>query len=232
MIIPPDPGWVYQTLYSHFGPQGWWPAEDSLEVIAGAVLVQNTSWRNAARAVRQLRTQVGFEPGDILAVEEHELARMICAAGTFRVKARRLRAVFHFLQENGSVDGLSVWPTPSLRRALLTVHGIGPETAEAILLYAFQRPVFVVDAYARRLFARLGIDAADAPYNDFSSWMQSRLLPDVALMNELHALVVKQCKDVCRRQPRCESCSVSAGCAFWEDRRQRLPEGIAGSDSR
>lgn len=207
-----DPAWVLETLLRAYGPQHWWPADSRLEVIAGAVLVQNTAWRNAEHAVRRLRERIGLESAQVLSAGENALADAVRPAGTFRVKARRLLAVHRFLADNGSVQGLSRWPTLVLRNALLQVHGVGPETADAMLLYAFGRPVFIADAYAQRLFGRLGTEAAGGDYQQLADWVELQLEAEAEPLNELHALVVRHCKDVCMRVPECGRCCLAAHC--------------------
>jgi endonuclease-3 related protein len=176
----------------------------------GAILTQNTAWSNAARALAGLRERGLLELEPLLALEHTALEELLRPAGTFRVKARRLRAFLGFVREElgGRVETLERGDARAWRRRLLQVQGIGPETADAILLYAAQRPVFVVDAYTRRICARLGLTAPDASYQELQSLFTSRLRPDAALFNDYHAQLVRLAKQACRAQPLCPRCPL------------------------
>ncbi|WP_026289627.1 endonuclease III domain-containing protein [Thioalkalivibrio sulfidiphilus] len=203
---------VYQLLLEAHGPQHWWPARTRFEVMVGAVLTQNTAWRNVERAIAALKAANALSPEAMLALSDAELARLIRPSGYFNVKARRLKALCRWYLDHGGRRRLRHWPTEKLRASLLSVHGIGPETADDILLYAFDRPVFVIDAYTRRLLGRLGHPYAQASYEDFRVSLESVLGADTELFNEYHALIVAHGKDVCRPKPRCEQCVLSAKC--------------------
>ena len=185
------------ALERRFGPQHWWPARTAYEVAVGAVLTQHTAWANAARAVAALRARRLLHPERIAALSERELAETIRAAGTYRLKARRLQAFTRWLLERfgGRFDGLRRAPLPPLRREMLAIPGLGPETVDAILLYAAGRPVFVADAYARRVLARHGLLRDGAGYEEARSFVEAHLPSDPALFNELHALLVAAGKD-------------------------------------
>jgi endonuclease III related protein len=204
---------VYRRLFDAFGPQHWWPGETPFEVIVGAVLTQNTSWRNVERAIDNLRKADLLDPQALYAVPVEELEELIRPAGYFRVKAARLRSVLEFIVEqyDGSLDAMFAVGLPDLRRQLLAVHGIGPETADAILLYAGRLPSFVVDAYTHRILARHGWIGFDADYHQIQDYVQSGLPQEVPQYNEFHALLVRLGKDFCRKtNPKCAECPLQA----------------------
>lgn len=186
----------------------------------GAVLTQNTAWANVERALAQLSSQVPLAADALLALPEPELAALIRPAGYFNVKARRLRALLEAIVAAGGESALSRLDTASLRELLLDIHGIGPETADDILLYAFDRPVFVVDAYTRRLFERLGLLTGGESYELIRATFEQALGPTAAVLNESHALIVRHAKQVCRaRDPFCTDCCLADICARGRDRR-------------
>ena len=182
---------LYVALARRFGPQRWWPARTPYEVAVGAILTQHTAWTSAARAVAALRARRLLRPEPVAALPEAELAEVIRAAGTYRLKARRLQVFTRWLLERfrGRFDGLRRAPLLALRREMLTIVGLGPETVDAILLYAAGRPVFVADAYARRLLARHGFVPERAGYEDARGFLEAHLPSDPALFNEFHALM-------------------------------------------
>jgi endonuclease III related protein len=202
---------AYRILLDAFGPQHWWPGETDFEMIVGAVLTQNTSWRNVERAIENLRVADLLEPRALYAVPLAELEDLIQPAGYFRVKARRLRSLLRFLVEryDGSLEAMFAVGLPELRRQLLEVHGIGPETADSILLYAGRLPSFVVDAYTHRVFARHGWIDFDADYHQIQDYVQGELPQYVPMYNEFHALLVRLGKDYCRKSdPKCADCPL------------------------
>lgn len=205
---------AYRTLLAHHGPQGWWPAETPFEVMVGAVLVQNTAWKNVERAIANLREAGALSAGKLLALPEAELAQLIRPAGYFNVKAKRLRHLVKWYRERGGMDRLKYRSTASLREALLAVHGVGRETADDILLYAFHRPVFVVDAYTRRLYERLGVMDGNEGYESLRGLTEEALSGSVPDMNEWHALIVAHGKDICRPRPLCGQCPLRDRCDF------------------
>ena len=181
--------------------------------MVGAVLTQNTAWTNVERAIAQLRERVDLAADALLTLPESELASLIQPAGYFNVKARRLRAFCEAFLAAGGEPALSMLETGTLRDLLLGIHGVGPETADDMLLYAFERPVFVIDAYTRRLFERLGVLCGGEPYETLRMRFEQALRPDSALFNEYHALIVHHAKHVCRaRAPRCDACCLVADC--------------------
>lgn len=209
---PPDCRTLLQRLGAYYGPLHWWPAETAFEVMVGAILTQNTAWTNVERAIAALREVDALHPAGMAALAPEELAERIRPSGYFNVKADRLRHLLAFLQERGGIEALANLETGALRTALLGVKGIGPETADDILLYAFQRPVFVVDAYTRRLFERLGRPHARDGYETLRASVEAELGTDVAAFNELHALIVEHGKQRCRPRPLCEGCPLARVC--------------------
>jgi endonuclease III related protein len=220
---------VFDALLAAYGPQHWWPAETAFEVMVGAVLTQNTAWINVERGLERLTERLGgpagLGPVQILALPEPELAECLRPVGYFNVKARRLRSFCADYLDAGGLEGLGRLDTLALRRRLLAVHGVGPETADDMVLYAFHRPVFVVDAYTRRLGGRLGLLDRQAGYETIRHAFEQTLGPDVPLFNEYHALIVRHAKDVCRSKPRCEGCCLRGPCRFRSAEAAGLPTG-------
>jgi endonuclease-3 related protein len=201
----------YDALFAAHGPQHWWPGRTPFEIIVGAILVQNTSWTNVATAIENLRRAKLLTPRAIEKVSTRRLARLIRSSGYFRQKTKKLKNFVRFLRREyqGSLARMFRATTPMLREQLLAVHGIGPETADSILLYAAKHPVFVVDAYTRRLLERHGIAGAKLDYESVRQLFERNLSPDVALYNEFHALIVHTGKHFCRpRDPRCGECPL------------------------
>ncbi len=204
---------TFEALRAAHGPQRWWPAETPFEVMVGAVLTQNTAWVNVERGLARLTALTALAPESILELPEADLADCLRPVGYFNVKARRLRAFCAAFLAQGGLEGLSRLATPALRHRLLAVKGVGPETADDMLLYAFHRPVFVVDAYTRRLFVRLGDLAGNEGYETIRHAFEHALGPDPLLFNEYHALIVRHGKEVCRTRPRCGDCCLADRCA-------------------
>lgn len=208
---------IYDLLLGAYGPQHWWPADSGFEVMVGAVLTQNTAWANVERAIANLRDADWLQPESIASADPARLAELIRPAGYFNVKARRLQSFCRFLLGRGGEGVLAALPTGKLRARLLAVQGIGPETADDMLLYAFERPVFVIDAYTRRLFARLGLITGDEGYETLRAGFERALGADVPLYNQYHALIVAQAKLVCRKRPLCAGCALADTCGFGTD---------------
>ena len=204
---------VYAALFAAYGPRHWWPADSLFEVMVGAILTQNTAWSNVERALQRLRGLVSLDAEAILNLSTEQLADAIRPAGYFNVKAARLQEFCRSYLIAGGLNGLARLDTAALRRYLLAIKGIGPETADDMLLYAFERPVFVVDAYTRRLFQRLGHLSGNEGYEQIRSAFESALGADVVLFNEYHALIVNHAKAVCKTKPRCDQCCLSEHCA-------------------
>ena len=203
---------VFRRLHGAHGPQLWWPGDTRFEIMVGAVLTQNTAWTNVEKAIANLKAAKALTPRAIADAPHRRLAAWLRPSGYFNVKAQRLRAFCRWLLAQGGERALARLSTDKLRAALLGVHGIGPETADDILLYAFDRPVFVIDAYTRRLFRRLGVIEGGEHYEELRELFESRLDRDVPLFNEYHALIVAHAKDVCRPRPRCEGCCLRTMC--------------------
>lgn len=203
---------IYQRLYDSYGPQHWWPGDTPFEIMVGAVLTQNTAWSNVEKAIANLQAHQALDPLVIVSASRGELADWLRPSGYFNVKATRLQQLCRWYLETGGYHSLAQMETEALRQALLSVHGVGPETADDILLYAFERPVFVVDAYTRRLFARLGLFEGAEPYEGMRAAVEGALGQDVRLFNEFHALIVRHAKDVCRVRPRCAGCMLATRC--------------------
>jgi endonuclease III related protein len=201
----------YNSLFTAFGPQHWWPGKTPFEVIVGAILTQNTSWTNVERAISNLRAAGLLSPAAIEKVPLRRLERLIRSSGYFRQKARKLKAFCGFLhgEYGGSLKRMFETPTIVLREKLLGVFGIGPETADSILLYAGDHPVFVVDAYTKRILSRHAWTRENAKYDDVR-WMFEREFPgDVKRFNEFHALIVHTGKNFCRtHDPLCGECPL------------------------
>jgi endonuclease-3 related protein len=201
---------IYSLLLKEFGPQGWWPVggtyfpqkENGFEIILGAVLTQNTSWHNAATALENLRSHGLIDAKKIIGLSNHELALCIKSSGYFNQKADRLKKVCEFYL---SCSRTGIVPS---REELLAIKGIGPETADSILLYAYHVPIFVVDAYTRRLFLRIGHIDEKYTYSKIQDVLTRNLPQNEKLFNEYHALIVKHGKDVCRKKPLCEHCVI------------------------
>jgi endonuclease-3 related protein len=202
---------LYRTLLCAFGPQGWWPGENPFEIAVGAILTQNTNWLNVERAIANLRQEGVLSPPRMALLSRERLASLIRPAGYYNVKADRLR---HFLRYLGDSHGMSMkrltaYAPIRLREELLAVKGIGPETADSILLYAAARPFFVVDAYTRRIFSRHGLIDDGLAYDRLQEFIVRRIPVDTTLYNEFHALLVKVGKEYCRpRLPRCGECPL------------------------
>ncbi|MFA9461967.1 endonuclease III domain-containing protein [Thiohalorhabdus methylotrophus] len=210
---------IHDTLYTAFGTQNWWPADTPFEVAVGAVLTQNTAWTNVERAIAALREADCLAPRAILDTPDEALAAHIRPAGYFNVKAQRLKALCRFLLRecpDGDIAHLAGEPTASLRVRLLAVKGVGEETADSILLYALGHRIFVVDAYTRRIFERLGLLESGLSYTAIQTRFQEALPADRALYNEYHALIVALGKDYCKPKPRCGACPLRASCPAAE----------------
>ena len=202
---------IYDILLGYFGPQGWWPGDSPFEIMVGAVLTQNTNWTNVSRAIDNLKKDslLSFEMLHGLPVEI--LAQKIQPAGYFNLKAARLKNLLNFIAREyvGSLDKLFAVDMHTLREQIMTVKGIGPETADSILLYAGNKPVFVVDAYTHRIFARHNIIAEEDGYYEIQEFFALSLPEDVELFNQYHALIVKLGKEFCKKsKPLCSGCPL------------------------
>ena len=214
---------IYEILLTHFGPQGWWPGDTPFEIMVGAVLTQNTNWVNVSKAIDNLKREnlLAFEKLHDLPVEV--LAEKIKPAGYFNLKASRLKNLLNFISDaySGSLQHMFAMDMYSLREEILTVKGIGPETADSILLYAGNKPVFVVDAYTHRIFARHNIIAEEDGYYEIQEYFLLSLPEEIELFNEYHALIVRLGKEFCKKsKPLCSQCPLGefAGFAYPQDR--------------
>ena len=204
-------GDIYQRLYRSFGPQSWWPGDTPFEVIAGAILTQNTNWQNVAKAIDNLKEARVLTPQKLHSLPLATLARLIRPSGYFNIKAKRLRSFLDFLFKDyqGKLEKMFSRPLDELRGEILSVKGIGPETADSILLYAGGFPVFVVDAYTKRIFSRQKLLSEDMDYHRVQKIFMENLKKDVQLFNEYHALIVRLGKDFCKKtKPKCEACPI------------------------
>ncbi len=201
---------IYNTLYSFFGPQSWWPGDGAFEIAVGAILTQNTNWANVEKAINNLKSHGLLNVNALHEMPANKLASLIRPAGYFNIKAKRLKEFVDFLVTNyrGSMKRMGNKDTHRLREMLLSINGIGPETADSILLYALGKPVFVIDAYTKRVLQRHGLANEKFTYVELQELFHKNLSPDVRLFNEYHALFVKIGKDYCRPKPRCEICPL------------------------
>jgi len=202
---------IYRELFKAFGPQGWWPGDGPFEVLVGAVLAQNTNWGNVERAIQNLKAAGKLSPEGLHRTKLPELAQLIRPAGYFNVKAKRLKNLIDWFFENynGNLKEMFSEKLDPLREGLLSVKGIGRETADSILLYAGDTPSFVVDAYTYRVLSRHLLIPEDSTYEEIKSFFEDNLPKDVQLYNEYHALLVKVGKDYCKpRNPRCRECPL------------------------
>ena len=211
----------YNSMLAKLGSSQWWPGDNPFEIIVGAILTQNTSWTNVEKAINSLKKAKITNAAAMLALEEEYLASLIKSAGYFNLKAKRLKNFLAFLEaeallanaslSDNSFDYLQEYTLETLREKLLAVSGIGPETADSILLYAFNKPSFVIDTYTRRIFSRHGFVEPDMPYDELRDFFMDVLPQEVSLYNEYHALIVRIAKDYClKNKPRCELCPLKA----------------------
>lgn len=202
---------VYERLYSYFGPQGWWPAETPIEVIIGAVLTQNTNWGNVEKAITNMKTADLMSVSKLQSLPIEELAEYIRPSGYFNRKAKRLKNLFQMLENEyeGELDFFLKDSLQGSRENLLSVSGVGPETADSILLYAAQKPVFVIDTYTYRVFSRHQLVEEESDYHRLQQDFMDQLPEDVAIFNEYHALIVAVAKKFCKKtNPHCEECPL------------------------
>lgn len=206
---------VYHSLLSRYGSQHWWPADEPFEVIVGAILTQATAWGNVEKAISNLREAVALNPAILRRLSLEQLAQLIHPCGYYKAKALKLRAFAeHMISYNDSLDGLFALDTDHLRGELLAIYGIGEETADSIILYAARKPVFVIDAYTRRILYRLGLAPEEDDYASLQALFMDNLPHDEALYNEYHALLVRHGKGTCRKRPLCSHCCLCSLCSF------------------
>jgi endonuclease III related protein len=203
---------IYGCLLRHYGPQNWWPGDTAFEMMVGAILTQNTNWGNVEKAIANLKAAGALDPHAINEMPEKRLAELIRPSGYFNIKSRRLKSYINYFVKyyGGDADKMRDAEFNRLREEVLAVNGIGPETADSILLYALGLPTFVVDAYTKRIFSRHGFFPELADYHEVRRFFMDRLPADTKLYNEYHALIVRLAKDKClKRGGRCAICALS-----------------------
>ena len=202
---------IFDKLLAAFGPRHWWPGDSPLEVMIGAVLTQNTSWRNVEKAIDRLKERSLIDMARIAEIDEGELAQVIRPAGYYNIKAKRLKALItgFYPRFGGAMEKTADVSTADLRAYLLSLNGIGPETADSILLYALERPVFVVDAYTRRFLGNHGLTGHGLDYDGIQRFFMDNLPEDTYLFNEYHALIVRLAQGHCRKKPLCVDCPLA-----------------------
>jgi len=202
---------IYKILFDHFGPQYWWPAETRFEVIVGAMLTQNAAWSNVEKAIENLKKEKVLSFDKLLKIKNARLAKLIRPAGYFNVKTKRLKNLLYFIKHNykGNLQAMQKMRLGKIRQELLSVSGVGKETADSIILYALDRPIFVVDAYTKRVLSRHGLASLDSSYDDIANIFVSSLKNSVLLFKEFHALIVRLAKDYCKKtKPLCQGCPL------------------------
>jgi endonuclease-3 related protein len=206
---------IYERLFDHYGPQSWWPADDPFEVIVGAILTQSTAWTNVEQAISNLKAAKGLTPTALYDLPLDRLTQLIRPSGYYNAKALKLKAFADRLHSkyNSDLERLFTLHTATLRPELLSIYGIGEETADSIILYAAGRPIFVIDAYTRRIASRLGLAPEKDSYSAFQALFTENLPHNEGLFNEYHALLVRQGKEVCRKMPRCTLCCLRSLCS-------------------
>jgi len=204
---------IYQQLLACYGPQNWWPAQEPFEVIVGAILTQSAAWGNVEKAITNLKSAEALSAKTLRQISLPELARLIHPCGYYNAKALKLKTFAHWLVGyDDNLDKLFAADTCHLRQQLLSVHGVGPETADSIILYAANKPIFVIDAYTRRIVNRIGLAPDRNSYAAYQELFMNNLPADTRLFNEYHALLVCLAKNVCRSRPLCSQCCLNSIC--------------------
>lgn len=201
---------IYQVLYKAFGPQHWWPGGTPFEVMVGAILTQNTNWSNVEKAITNLKNVKVLDPKKLLKLSNEDLAELIRSTGYFNIKAKRLKNFLRYFVEkyDGSVASMKKVPLEELRAELLGVNGIGQETADSILLYALDKPIFVCDTYTYRILTRHNLACEESTYADLQAIFMDSLENDTKLFNEFHALIVRVGKNYCKPVAKCDECPL------------------------
>ncbi len=207
---------IYDRLFAQYGAQHWWPAQGRFEIIVGAILTQSAAWRNVEKAISHLNKVGALSPEAIRELPVDDLARLVHPSGYYNVKALKLKSLVRWLGEHyqDNLDRLFSNGVEQLRSELLSVYGVGEETADSIILYAANKPVFVIDAYTKRILSRLGMAPEHDSYAGYQELFMNNLPADARLFNEYHALLVNLGKNVCRRQPLCQECCLSDICQY------------------
>lgn len=214
--------WLYRRLLDRYGPQHWWPGDGPFEVMIGAILTQSAAWSNVERGIAALKQHGAMAPQPLRLMPRDELAQLIYSCGYYNAKAVKIKALVTWLGDRcgDDLERLFAQDATALRRELLDVHGIGEETADSIILYAAGKPVFVIDAYTRRILPRLGLKPDKEDYAGFQRLFMEHLPHSAPMFNEYHALLVRHGKDVCRKAPRCPECCLAAECEHARSRPQ------------
>jgi len=205
---------IYRQLINHYGPQHWWPAQEPFEVIVGAILTQSAAWLNVEKAIANLKAAKALSPKALRQLSLSEVAMLIHPCGYYNAKALKLKSLAHWLGEyyNDNLNKLFANDTDYLRQQLLSIQGIGQETADSIILYAANKPIFVIDAYTRRIINRIGLAPDSNSYTAYQALFMANLPTDTELFNEYHALLVCLGKNVCRNRPLCQQCCLNNIC--------------------
>jgi len=208
---------IYHRLMAGYGPQYWWPAQEPFEIIVGAILTQSAAWRNVEKAIANLKAAKALSPEALRRLGLSEVAALIYPCGYYNAKALKLKSLASWLGKyyDDNLNKLFIGNTDHLRQQLLSIHGIGQETADSIILYAAHKPVFVIDAYTRRVINRIGLAPASNSYIAYQTFFMDNLPNDAELFNEYHALLVCLAKDVCRSRPLCQQCCLNSICHFY-----------------
>ncbi len=212
---------IYQSLLAHYGPQHWWPAEEPFEVMVGAILPQSCAWRNVEKAISALKGAKAMSAASLRRISITELAALIRPCGYYNAKALKLKRLSQWLWKccGDDLSKLASFDTADLREQLLSTYGIGEETADSILLYALGKPVFVIDAYTRRILSRIGLTPEDGSYAEYQALFMGNLPQSFELYKEYHALLVHLAKDACRKQPLCQECPLASICNYNTEKR-------------
>ncbi len=203
---------IYTTLFNHLGPSHWWPGDTIFEICVGAILTQNTNWSNVEKAILNLKINNLLDPEKLFFLDNEKLAKLITPAGYYRIKSKRLKNFLMFLKKevNFQIERLKDQNTYTLREKLLSINGIGPETADSMLLYAFDKPIFVVDAYTVRIFSRHGLVEENISYSELQKFCMKNLPQDIEIYKEFHALIVRAAKLWCKKKKvQCTFCPLS-----------------------
>ena len=206
---------IHSRLLAAYGPQHWWPADEPFEVMVGAVLTQSTAWTNVEKAIARLKSASALEPAKLRGLSLDDIAALVRSSGFYHVKARKLKALVEWLSRHeDDLSRLREQVVQQLRRELLAVYGIGEETADSILLYALDKPIFVIDAYTLRTIDRIGLAVEPKTYAGYQALFMGNLPPDAHLFNEFHALFVQHGKVTCRKTPLCAGCCLLEVCRY------------------
>ncbi len=209
---------IYHRLMAHYGPQYWWPAQESFEVIVGAILTQSAAWRNVEKAIANLKAAKALSPEALRRLGLSEVATLIYPCGYYNAKALKLKSLASWLGKyyDDNLNKLFICNTDHLRQQLLSIHGIGQETADSIILYAAHKPILVIDAYTRRIVNRIGLAPDSNSYIAYQTLFMDNLPSDAGLFDEYHALLVCLAKDVCHSRPLCQQCCLNSICRFYK----------------